>query len=215
MRAGVPENALAALPEIWSNAAVSHTQDDVYVRTFAAEFPNDNSELHTGTIWMSEEPCAAPCAHFAADDDDGSDIEIVESFEACETRLEEANVPPPLESGLFAVSEEAPRDETERQEDPYRALLEALAAVAASGVTADDLAATLAEDSVACAWRAILRGESDDFFAARGATLEPLEPLDVWAAELLARLTSAPSKVAIYRRELRARGVAAFGLLAA
>jgi hypothetical protein len=69
------------------------------------------------------------------------------------------------------------------------------------------LAGFLAADSIAIAWRAILRGESDDF-AACGA-----KSLDEWAAEALARFLDAPAKVATFRRELRARGVAAFGLV--
>src|SRR5690242_11516373 len=36
---------------------------DFGVRTFAAEFPNDNPDLHDGTIWMSESPCGALIAY--------------------------------------------------------------------------------------------------------------------------------------------------------
>lgn len=53
------------------------------------------------------------------------------------------------------------------------------------------------------AWRAILRGTSDDFSACTSM-------LDEWAAELLARLIAAPAPA--LRQELRSRGVAAFGL---
>lgn len=55
------------------------------------------------------------------------------------------------------------------------------------------------------AWRAILRGTSDDFSACPSM-------LDEWAAELLARLLAAPAKAPTLRQELRSRGVAAFGL---
>jgi hypothetical protein len=59
------------------------------------------------------------------------------------------------------------------------------------------------------AWQAILRGTSDDFSACGNAML------DEWAAELLARLLGAPSRATSLRRELRSRGVAAFGLVEA
>ena len=59
------------------------------------------------------------------------------------------------------------------------------------------------------AWRALLAGTSDDFAACGNAML------DEWAAELLARLLGAPSKATALRRELRSRGVAAFGLVEA
>jgi hypothetical protein len=58
------------------------------------------------------------------------------------------------------------------------------------------------------AWQGILRGESEDFAACGGAAL------DEWAAGVLARVLASPSKAEGLRRELRARGVAAFGLLA-
>jgi hypothetical protein len=58
------------------------------------------------------------------------------------------------------------------------------------------------------AWQGILRGESEDFAACGGAAL------DEWAAGTLARVLGSPSKAESLRRELRARGVAAFGLLA-
>lgn len=59
------------------------------------------------------------------------------------------------------------------------------------------------------AWRAMLAGTSDDFAACGNAML------DEWAAELLARLLGAPAKATALRRELRSRGVAAFGLVEA
>lgn len=60
-----------------------------------------------------------------------------------------------------------------------------------------------------CAWRAILRGTSDDFSAC-GAPM-----LDEWASDVLAKLLSAPAKAPTLRQELRSRGVAAFGLVEA
>lgn len=59
------------------------------------------------------------------------------------------------------------------------------------------------------AWRAILDGSSDDFSACGDAML------DEWSAELIARLLGAPLRATALRRELRERGVAAFGLVEA
>lgn len=57
------------------------------------------------------------------------------------------------------------------------------------------------------AWRAVLCGSGD-----LGACGD--DPLDEWAAHLLATLMGAPERRAELRRELRGRGVAAFGLVA-
>ena len=59
------------------------------------------------------------------------------------------------------------------------------------------------------AWRSILRGDSDDFGAC-GPRM-----LDEWAADLVARIVAAPAKTEQLRRELRTRGIAAFGLVMA
>lgn len=58
------------------------------------------------------------------------------------------------------------------------------------------------------AWQGILRGESEDFGAC-GST-----PLDQWAADVVARVLGYPARAEGIRRELRRRGVAAFGLVA-
>jgi hypothetical protein len=59
------------------------------------------------------------------------------------------------------------------------------------------------------AWHGVLGGSETDFSACGDA------PLDEWAAGLLAALIGAPGAASELRRELRAHGVAAFGLLAA
>jgi hypothetical protein len=61
------------------------------------------------------------------------------------------------------------------------------------------------------AWQGILRGESEDFSLADGGALEPL---DEWAADLLARVVGPPARAEGIRRDLRRRGIAAFGLVA-
>jgi len=83
----------------------------------------------------------------------------------------------------------------------------AAAALRAAGIW-DGNAVAPAFVEVTAAWRAILRGTSDDFDACGAAML------DEWASELLARLLEAPAKAPILRQELRSRGIAAFGLAA-
>jgi hypothetical protein len=58
------------------------------------------------------------------------------------------------------------------------------------------------------AWQGILRGESEDFGACGSAML------DEWCAGLLAKIMGNPARVEGLRRDLRGRGVAAFGLVA-
>jgi hypothetical protein len=78
----------------------------------------------------------------------------------------------------------------------------------AHGATAAaaELPSSLDGDAIALAWAGILRGTSEDWDAVGGSML------DEWAAGTLARVTGAD--VQVLKRELRARGVAAFGLAA-
>ncbi len=109
----------------------------------------------------------------------------------------------PLESGI--VPSAAATD------DPYGVFLQALAVVSREGgypFATTEIASALAGDDVARAWCAILRGESEDFSLCG-------TPLDEWASQTLARIADAPQKAAQFRRDLRSRGVAAFGLVEA
>jgi hypothetical protein len=205
---------------------VSYTS---HVRFLSSEFPNDNSDLHVGTIWMSEAPCGPPEAHFATEEDgeDGdaaaervappasipegvaSSVRTIDDALACADDADDGSDIEVVETlGPFDAIDEGPYAPA----DPYATLVATLAAVARD-VGAPQLAARLADtldiDPVAMAWRAILRGESDDYAACGAATL------DEWAADTLARLMSAPSRASQLRRELRSRGVVAFGLVEA
>jgi hypothetical protein len=115
-------------------------------------------------------------------------------------------------------------------DDPFTTLVFTLADVAISagsphvasmlpgllfdGRAPDDLLAALdpSFQNTVAAWRAILRGTSEDF--------SDCGMLDEWASDLLARLVSvhtvldAKATAPRLRQELRARGVAAFGLAA-
>ena len=101
--------------------------------------------------------------------------------------------------------------------DAYAAFVLTLRDVAAQhGAGAAELADLLARlgdhsldgitaDETAVAWRAVLRGESEDYGPC-GAT-----PLDLWAANLVASSMENPALASSIRSELRRRGVAAFG----
>jgi hypothetical protein len=58
------------------------------------------------------------------------------------------------------------------------------------------------------AWQSFLRGETDEV----GASVTQM--LDEWAADLVSRVMGEPGRAPAVKRELRSRGVAAFGLVA-
>ncbi|HEY2511863.1 MAG TPA: hypothetical protein VGI39_13435 [Polyangiaceae bacterium] len=145
--------------------------------------------------------------------DDGA-IEIVDHIEFDEPM---ELVPAPPENGDVARMDADPvAPELEAAApDAYAGFLGTLAEAArAIGESAardelrDRFEAALRTDGVAAAWAAILRGEGEDFSVCG-------TPLDEWAAATAAGILGAPHKAAQLRRELRARGVAAFGLIQA
>lgn len=125
------------------------------------------------------------------------------------------------------VEEHADEPEPLRAEDPFADLVGILEGVARDAGANGEALATLrilvgrerrAEDASperdrlreqAAAWQAILRGESEDFGTVGASTL------DEWSALVLANALGQPQKTDLLRRELRRRGVAAFGVVAA
>lgn len=207
-----------------------------------AEFPNDNPSLYreaacrepvgeaavqTDSIPEVEEASAEvepaadvevgtdPTPPVLEADDESDDIEIVENL-VIENAIEEApSLPPPSPSAPAP----APID------DPFDALVAVLEDVARAAGAPDTALRTLgvllgrerigadapAEHSAlraaAAAWQAILRGESEDFAACGASTL------DEWCGALVAAALGEPARADGLRRELRRRGVAAFGLV--
>jgi len=145
-------------------------------------------------------------------DDETDDIEIVEEL-VIEGAIDEAHV------------EEAPSVAPPAPDDPFDALVAVLEEVALGAGAADTSMQTLrvllgreriATDAppehsslrtAAAAWQAILRGESEDFSACGASTL------DEWCSVLVAAALGEPARADSLRRELRRRGVAAFGLI--
>jgi hypothetical protein len=185
-----------------------------------AEFPNDNPALYDSVVSLGSEPC--PTA-----------IEESRDRERLEDEPGEDGTPPPSEvdhppdpfANLVSVLESVARDAgaSDSQAATVRGLLglEHLATASLCEAALDALFAgvqlegtpqvprrTAAFTQTVLAWQAILRGEGEDFASCGSATL------DEWTADLVARLLGNPTLAAQVRRELRKRGVAAFGLVA-
>jgi hypothetical protein len=209
------------------------------VIALVAEFPNDNPTLHAGVMWVCFETAGGPPIAVREAVPVVVEVEAAALPPASEPEPLEVAAPvkveppeqreSPRESGIvtsacvddvdepIVVEELEPLADAEmvepvlpvaaRPPDDFSLLCAAMAAVAPQ--VAPSLPVALAADGAAAAWRAILDGTSDDLSACGGATL------DEWASELLARLLGDPSRAGALRRELRARGVAAFGLVEA
>jgi hypothetical protein len=190
--------------------------------TPCAEFPNDNPALHAGAIWLCldltgaavcERPLepelpAALEAEVEADDD-VDDIEIVDELPVIEglVMLDESPEPAPASDDPFValgdVLEAVARGAGASQ-DAAHVLRVVLGRERVSSETGDEL---LVLREQAAAWQAILRGESEDF-AACGVS-----SLDEWSSIAIARAMGEMGRADGLRRELRRRGVAAFGLV--
>lgn len=248
--------------------------------SLAAEFPNDNPELHEGVIWVCLDVTGAPSAerHVVAQAEPEPEPEPIPEPEP--EPIAVAEEPPPARaSGIFmiadapfeieleadedivveemtpfedeaievvgselppasatasdepavepiveAVAEVAPAPAPAASDDPFMVFVNVLVDVAVeqgSPFVASQLPALLIDGTVvpgvdvdasllktAHAWQGILRGTSEDWDAIGGAML------DDFAAELLARLLGASDRTQLLKRELRARGIAGFGLAA-
>jgi hypothetical protein len=173
-----------------------------------------------------DEPCStSEC--FPAEEVDTDIIEIVEEIQFDDAVDEQLHSSPPPsdtspadEGSPGLPSDASPCSTPASSGDPFASFVLVLEDVAiASGADArarDNLRAYLGEMSVdgvaadekAVAWQGILRGESEDFSPCGSTTL------DEWAADLVARALGNASRAAGIRRDLRQRGVAAFGFVA-
>lgn len=134
---------------------------------------------------------------------------------------------------------EAPLLDATPEPDPFRTLVSVLASVAERhGGAASSIVVTRLLEGDACpdapqavvdgglveagagtfregfarqrrAWSAVLRGESDDLEACGGATL------DEFATEVVSRALGHPERALELRKEIRSRGIAAFGIIEA
>lgn len=159
------------------------------------------------------EPPTDPTPPVLEADDEEDDIEIVDELSFDEV-IDESPQPQ-------SVAADAP----EATDDPFLALTQVLESVArASGgseaavaalrivlgqarVTAETGDELLVLREQAAAWQGILRGDSEDFSACGVASL------DEWSSIAVARCLGEMARADGLRRELRRRGVAAFGLV--
>jgi hypothetical protein len=174
------------------------------------------SELASELAEVADEPPTDPGPPILEADDPDDDIEIVEDLAFDELVDEAPAAPAPAESSVFPVAD-----------DPFVTLatvLEGVAQDAGAGVNAiTSLRVVLGRERVgadtpdamlvlreqAAAWQAILRNESEDFSGCG------VSSLDEWSAIVVATAMGEMHRADGLRRELRRRGVAAFGLVEA
>ena len=154
------------------------------------------------------EPPTDPSPPVLEADDTGDDIEIVEEI-VLEHLVDESIPPPAPPSG----------------DDPFVALVAVMEAVAKAAGAAEAtmvvLRTLLGRERIAgdapadltvlraqaAGWQAILKGDSEDFSAVGSSSL------DEWSSIVVARALGEPARADGLRKELRRRGVAAFGLV--
>lgn len=148
---------------------------------------------------MVEEAMAADASACVSEDDSSAESE--DAYLVLVDRLvelasfEKASAGRIVEHLLLATSAVPELD------DAVRASLREGGIVDAADVPSPTFVTTVA------AWRGILRGTDEDLLGACGGRM-----LDEWAADVVARALGAPTRADVLRKELRARGVAAFGL---
>lgn len=148
---------------------------------------------------MTADAMAADAPACASEDD--SNAESEDAYSVLVDRLvelasfEKASAGRVVEHLLLATSAVPELD------DAVRASLREGGIVDAADVPSPTFVTTVA------AWRGILRGTDEDLLGACGGRM-----LDEWAADVVARALGAPTRADVLRKELRARGVAAFGL---
>jgi hypothetical protein len=174
------------------------------------------------------EPPTDPAPPVLEANDESDDIEIVEDLEfdaIDEAAVAECEAVAEADADADADADAEPESEPPRTDDPFLTLvrvLEEVALAAGAGDAAMTVLRTLLGQlrvdagapadharirGEALAWQGILRGESDDFAACGGGML------DEWSAALIATVLGNPARAETLKRELRRRGVAAFGLV--
>jgi hypothetical protein len=169
------------------------------------------------------EPLAA-----VVEEDDGPEVEVIEFDEADFAVIENESIPAPPKMDLFQVFARTLIEVALAAGAPGRVVeilpgMLGIARLDASVLDAEAIDALVAADmlarsesgavirsdnfvSAAQAWRATILGEEADFSACTST-------LDEWSATLVATLANMPQQRETFRRDLRSRGVAAFGLL--
>ncbi len=199
--------------------------------------PNERVDFPVVTV-VAEEPAPVEKEAERSDpnelhdfsEDDGPEVEVIEFDEADFAVVENESIPPPPppKPDLFQIFARTLIEVSLAAGAPGRAveMLPAMLGIARLDATALDAATTdalVAADmlaraetgaitrsdtfvATAQAWRATILGEEADFSACTTT-------LDEWSATLVATLANMPQQRESFRRDLRSRGIAAFGLL--
>lgn len=197
-----------------------------------SEFPNDNPELWRArpVVFVELERERAPVVAVVAaeSDEEPCDVEVAEFDDADFAVVENESLPPPAPHDVFqvyvrtlvevALAAGAPGRIAELLpgmlgverldvRDLGDAAIDAL--VAADLLARSETGAVTRSASLTAgvqAWRATLLGEEGDFSTCTAT-------LDEWSAYVVSAVAGAPAQRESMRRDLRARGVAAFGFL--
>jgi hypothetical protein len=203
-------------------------------RLACSEFPNDNPQLHCGALWVSTTIGEPPSCELPTRSPHVEPSPRVEMLPPAPAEIEEATLealPTEDEETLEALAEdtdeaieivddlgfddavdESPADAFAKLAGLVKDVARTFGADAEGSARIDTLlgldVASGAVEPQAAAWRGILRGESEDYDACGASTL------DEWAADVVSRVVGGAGRSDGIRRELRRRGVAAFGLVA-
>jgi hypothetical protein len=198
-------------------------------RPSAAEFPHDNPRFDRGALWVGSDLCWVAAEETEVEgvtlEPDGAATTVTETATATATTTAtttETADEDPIATFVRAVTEVAlaygPEDAAAHIASLFDVgtfVAENLSATAQAALfegnileaTDDGIRPTESFASIRTAWQGILRGESGDLAACGESTL------DAWTADLVARLVASPDKASMIRRDLRRRGIAAFGML--
>lgn len=199
------------------------------VRPGAAEFPHENTLIDRGVLWIGTALCGAESVATGAERieprDEGEEREerVAPREERVDPRPERAatrdervetfvraiadvaRAHGPVETAahvesLFMFGTPAPLD---LSPSARAALLDGNILEATDG----GVHATAWFVRTSSAWQSMLRGEGGNLAECGESTL------DDWTADLIARLVAKPGMASTIRRDLRRRGIAAFGML--
>lgn len=215
----------------------------MFTRRAAAEFPNDNPELHDGLVWVCPRPLARAMPTLRLREPEGALPNVLmpawcaipsprvedsdEGGEGPNRAVEDTPVAPALVNGPFeafvaTLTQVALRRSSTRAAAALQALLEQgrLTAGALDEAATRALIGKRILDASGRQLALPFRAAVDAWRGVLEGTASDVaacgdRTLDVWAAELVGAFVGASSaEVADLRRELRRAGIAAFGLLA-
>jgi hypothetical protein len=217
-------------PELHAGA-IWYCSELVGPPTFARPAEPGMPAVLEAAVASAPESATDPTPPVLEADDEDDDIEIVDELPIDDAIDESPALP---ETSAAEMRPDEPRSEAPEASNPFATfvlVVEDVARAAGAGIDAMTLLAAIlgrarldasAGDTdrslrgQALAWQAILRGESEDFGACGGGML------DEWTAALVAHVLeygasasggASARRADALKRELRCRGVAAFGLV--